>query len=54
MTKLLRKLRRLLGNKQEKEMSRGDIMMKAARGSAYAIRRHHGTLDKLAEYDRSK
>ena len=36
-----------------KKLTRDELVAKAARGSAYAIRKHGGALDKLAQYDRS-
>lgn len=39
-------------NEKAPRLSREELLVKSARGSAMAIKRYHGALDKLAEHDR--
>lgn len=55
MKKVLKKLLRPFGKqKSSNELTREELLIKAAKGSTYAIRNYHEALDRLAEYDRAK
>jgi|GEM_PF-3079811 hypothetical protein len=48
---IIKYIKRLL--RPTKKLTREELIVKAAHGSTYAIRKHGGALDKLAQYDRS-